>query len=125
MKKLIIMSCLMAVVSFASGKINSSMNSTQSVSEVLHMETKTFKVYGNCAMCKKRIESSLESVKGVSEATWDVDSKLLTVTFDPHVITLDKIKETIAKAGHDTDEVKTSEKVYNKLPGCCQYERAK
>ena len=125
MKKLIIVPCLIAVVSLTSGKVYSSVKSTESNCEVLHKETKTFKVYGNCGMCKKRIESSLEDVNGVSKATWDVDSKLLTVTFDPHVITLDKIKETIAKAGHDTDEVKASEKTYDKLPGCCQYERAK
>lgn len=88
------------------------------------METKTFKVYGNCGMCKKRIESSLDDVKGIKEARWDVESKMITVTYDPHVITLNKIKENITLAGHDTDEVSASKKVYNELPGCCQYDRA-
>ena len=124
MKKLI-MPCLMAVMTFVSIEIGATTNSVETTNEVLHNETETFKVYGNCGMCKKRIEASLKDVKGVSKATWDVKTKMMTVTFDPHVIALDKIKETIALVGHDTDNAKADDKTYDGLPGCCQYERTK
>ena len=76
-------------------------------------------------MCKKRIESSIKDVKGVTKATWDVKSKMMKVTFDPHKISLEKIKTTIASVGHDVDGVKADDKNYNNLPNCCQYDRTK
>jgi Cu(I)/Ag(I) efflux system membrane fusion protein len=27
----------------------------------------------------------------------------------------------VAKAGHDTEKYKATDKVYNDLPGCCKY----
>ena len=122
MKKLIV-ACMMAFVTIVSNSAHATLTSSEGASEILHNETEIFKVYGNCGMCKKRIESSLKDVKGVTKATWDVKSKMMTVTFDPHKITLEKIKETIALVGHDTDDVKADNKVYNGLPGCCQYIR--
>ena len=85
-------------------------------------ETKTFKVYGNCSMCKKRIESALKT-KGVSSASWNVESKVLTVSYDPQVISLDEIHQKVAAVGHDTEKVKAEDKAYSNLMGCCQYSR--
>jgi copper chaperone CopZ len=90
----------------------------------MHNETATFKVYGNCGMCKNRIEMALK-VKGVSKANWDVKTKMLTVTYNPHEISLDEINKKIAVAGHDTETVKADDKTYANLMGCCQYERKK
>ncbi|HSZ73014.1 MAG TPA: heavy-metal-associated domain-containing protein [Cytophagaceae bacterium] len=87
-------------------------------------ETSTFKVFGNCGMCKSRIESALK-VKGVSKSSWDVKTKMLTVTYDPAVITLDDIHKKIAAVGHDTEKVKAEDKTYANLMVCCQYERKK
>lgn len=125
MKKLLVIPCLMAMMFFTSIAALATSGSIESTNEILHNETETFKVYGNCGMCKNRIESSLKDVKGVSKAKWDVKTKMITVTYDPHVITLDKIKETIASVGHDADGVKANNQVYEGLPSCCQYERAK
>jgi hypothetical protein len=33
------------------------------------------------------------------------------------------VKKAIAKVGHDTDEVKATDEDYEKLHGCCMYER--
>lgn len=85
----------------------------------------TFKVYGNCNMCKKRIETAAKSVDGVISADWNVETKMLDVTYDESKTDLQQINEAIAKAGHDTDTVKASDEAYNKLPGCCKYERKK
>lgn len=123
MKKLIVLPLIMASVLFSFGEPVSN-ETSNSVTEILHNKTETFKVYGNCGMCKNRIESSLKNIEGIKKATWDVKTKMITVTFDPDKITLNKIKETIASVGHDTDNVRGDEKAYQKLPGCCQFKRA-
>lgn len=124
MKRILIVPIVLSSVLFSFGE-NSSLKNTDSVLEIQHLETTTFKVYGNCNMCKKTIESSLKDVEGIQKAEWDVKTKMITITFNPHQITLISIKEKIAAVGYDTDEVKAQESVYNKLPNCCQYERAK
>jgi hypothetical protein len=49
-----------------------------------------FKVDGECAQCKKRIEDAARD-KGVSAAKWNVETKLLTLTFDPAKTTAEKV----------------------------------
>lgn len=85
--------------------------------------TDIFMVYGNCGMCERRIEGALAQVKGVQFANWDVDTKVMTVKYDDTAISLDDIKKKVAEAGHDTDKFRALTEVYDKLPGCCQYER--
>ena len=83
------------------------------------------KVYGNCGMCKSRIEKAAKSVKGVKSAAWDKESKILTVSFDSNKCSLNKISEAISGAGHDTQQSVASDESYEKLPGCCHYSRKK
>ena len=85
--------------------------------------TSKFKVLGNCGMCEKRIEKAAK-IKGVTFADWDVDSKMLTIHFNEKKVTPGKVHQAVAAVGHDTDKVRASDKVYAKLHGCCQYERA-
>lgn len=94
------------------------------VSKPQHEETVSFKVYGNCGMCKSRIEAALKEVNGVRSAVWDVETKMITITFNPHVIQLKDIHQKIAAVGHDTDQAKVDDAVYKKLPKCCKYKRA-
>lgn len=84
--------------------------------------TEKFKVYGNCGMCKERIEKAL-MVKGVKYAFWDKETEMATVKFNPDVITLDQLHRNVATVGHDTDLVKADDKVYENLHSCCKYER--
>jgi mercuric ion binding protein len=88
-------------------------------------ETITFKVYGNCGMCKTTIESALKDVEGVRFAVWSEKSKKITVKYNPKLISLDKIHAKIAAVGYDTEEAKAKDEVYKNLHGCCQYERPK
>jgi len=88
------------------------------------LQTATFKVYGNCGMCEERIESAL-LVPGVKVADWDQETKMLTVTFRPFKISLQSIHEMVAAVGHDTDLVRAKDAVYDKLHGCCKYDRPK
>ena len=85
----------------------------------------TFKVAGNCGMCETRIEKAAKSVDGVLSADWDKETKMIEVKFDSDKVAIQKVDMAIAKVGHDTKMHKASDEVYNKLPGCCKYERMK
>ena len=98
--------------------------SFNSMAKTFHQETTSFKVYGNCGTCKNRIETALK-VNGISSANWDVKTKVLTITYDPHKISLADINKKIAAVGHDTETIKADDKTYTNLMGCCQYERKK
>jgi len=88
-------------------------------------KTENFKVYGNCGMCKARIEKAAKAVDGVSAADWNDETKMIALTFDESKTDADKVQVAIAKVGHDTDLHKATDQAYSKLPGCCQYDRAK
>lgn len=94
------------------------------ISTVSFAQTKTveakIKVYGNCGMCKKRIETALDS-KGIKQASWDTKTKELSVAYNSDKITEQQIHELIASVGHDTDKVKAKDDVYADLPFCCLY----
>jgi len=85
----------------------------------------TFKVAGNCGMCETRIENAAKSVDGVLSADWDKETKMIDVKFDSDKANIHKVHMAIAKVGHDTKMHKASNEVYDKLPGCCKYDRMK
>ena len=87
-------------------------------------KTEKFKVLGNCGMCETRIEKAALSVDGVSKAEWDKESKQLEVVYDDKKVDVHKIHMAVAKVGHDTEMHKANDDVYNKLPGCCKYDRS-
>ena len=86
--------------------------------------TDTINVHGNCGMCKENIEGALD-IKGIKSADWNKETKQLIVTYLASKITMDAIQHKIADAGYDTEKYKASDKAYNKLHACCQYERGK
>jgi copper chaperone CopZ len=85
----------------------------------------SFTVYGNCGMCKRRIEGALVSLPGVQSAMWDSEAQTAKVVFDETQVSLDELKKKVAEVGHDTDTFRADDAVYAKLPGCCLYERPK
>jgi len=85
----------------------------------------TFEVAGNCGMCETRIEKAAKSVDGVLSSDWDKETKMIEVKFDSDKVEIHKVHLAIAKSGHDTRMHKASDEVYDKLPGCCKYERMK
>ena len=88
-------------------------------------KTETFKVYGNCAMCKETIEGSLKKKDGILSKKWDQEKQEITVTYDPSKITIEKIGEKIAGVGYDNLYAKAKDETYSNLHKCCQYERPK
>ncbi len=83
----------------------------------------SFKVAGKCGMCETRIENAALSVRGVESADWDKESGIIELEYNAKKADLDKIQKTIATAGHDTELYTANDKVYEKLPECCKYER--
>lgn len=85
-------------------------------------EHASFRVAGNCGMCKDRIEAAALSVAGVKTALWDSESQEIHMDIESG-IPLETVHEVIAEAGHDTELRKAPDEVYNELPECCLYER--
>lgn len=78
------------------------------------------KVYGNCGMCKARIEKALDRT-GIKTATWDSKTKMLSVVYNTGKLSEQQIHNFIAEVGHDTDKAKAKDETYAKLPFCCLY----
>lgn len=83
-------------------------------------ETVTILTSAQCDMCKERVEKVLAYTKGVKKSRLDVNTKSITVVYNPDKITPEKIREIIAKTGYDADTVAADKDAYDKLPGCCK-----
>jgi len=88
-------------------------------------KTEKVKVNGNCDMCKARIEKAAKAVDGVTSVNWDKETKMMNLAFDDSKTDVHKVEMAIANAGHDTEMHKATDEAYDKLPGCCQYDRVK
>lgn len=95
------------------------------MNQKMNQEHMTIKVAGNCEMCKDRIEKVAKLVAGVSSAEWNATDKLLGITFDKDLTSLEKIEKAVADSGHDTDLFRAKDDVYHSLPECCKYVRTK
>ncbi|MDQ3047500.1 MAG: cation transporter [Bacteroidota bacterium] len=73
-----------------------------------------------CDMCKETLEKAMAFEKGVKRSSLDVDSKILTVTYNPKKTTVEKIRLAVTKAGYDADEIPANNKAYDKLDACCK-----
>jgi copper chaperone CopZ len=90
--------------------------------QIKNAKTETVKVYGNCGMCKKTIEKA-SNENGVAKTDWNVDSNMLTMTYDATKTNPDAILKKVADAGYDSDKFKAPDDAYNNLHTCCQYDR--
>lgn len=88
-----------------------------------NVEKASFKVRGNCSMCKARIEKATTSLAGVGTALWEAETQIIELEYDPELIDLTDIHKAIAKAGHDTQKASAADEVYDNLPPCCLYQR--
>lgn len=105
-----------AFLFLAAGVANAQSKSTAAV------KTTTFKVWGNCGMCKKNIEGAAKT-SGASFASWNVNTKMLTVKYAARKTSVDKIQKGIANAGYDNVTYTGNDEAYKNLDECCQYDR--
>ncbi len=73
-----------------------------------------------CEMCKETIEYELTFTKGIKFVELDVDSKIVTVEFNPKKISVEDIRKSISGVGYNADTVKRDPKAYANLPFCCR-----
>lgn len=97
---------------------------TSCAAPIKNAQTESFKVAGKCEMCKNVIETTA-NMKGVTEAEWDVKTKMLKLTFNPEKISSSDVLKRIAYAGYDNEEFLAPDEAYAKLPDCCKYDRLK
>jgi mercuric ion binding protein len=88
------------------------------------VKKETIKVWGNCSSCKKHIEKAAITA-GATTASWNIDSKQLSVSYDPAKTSSITIQQAIAKAGYDTQDLSGDNTAYKRLDACCQYDRKK
>ncbi len=77
-------------------------------------------VDGSCSTCKERIEKAAMQLMGINSASWDLDSKTLTLDTDD-TFYKDDLLTHLASVGHDTKTVYASEETVNDLEVCCSY----
>lgn len=87
--------------------------------EVAELQEASFKVFGNCDLCKGRIEKAAIGVDGVQTAEWDKESKILKISHES--INIHGVHEAVVAVGHDTEMHKADDAVYKAIPECCYY----
>jgi mercuric ion binding protein len=73
-----------------------------------------------CDMCKETIEKAMAFEKGVKKSNLNVDSKYLSVWFNPKKTTSENIRISLTKIGYDADNYPAQNKAYEKLNECCK-----
>lgn len=90
--------------------------------QIKNAKTETVKIFGNCGMCETTIEKA-GSLNKLASVDWDKDTKMATITYDAAKTNPDEILKRIALSGYDSEKFLAPTDAYNKLPGCCQYDR--
>lgn len=96
--------------------------SITSFSQIKNSKTEIVTIYGNCGMCKTKIENT-GNVKKVAKVEWNQETQMATLTYDATKTNQDEILKRIALAGYDSDTFLAPDDVYDNLHGCCQYDR--
>ncbi len=79
------------------------------------VKTSTFKVWGNCGMCKTTIEGAAKN-SGSTYASWDMEYAAAKTNDE-------KIQKNIANAGYDNVKYTAPDAAYDGLHECCKYDR--
>lgn len=98
------------------------LSSKNTLAQIKNSKTETVKIYGNCSMCKSRIERA-GNLKNTATVIWDKESKEASLRYDGSKTNQDEILKRIALAGHDNERFLTPDDVYAQLPECCLYDR--
>jgi len=81
----------------------------------------SLEVDGVCGMCKDRIEKACIKTKGVKSAVWNIETHELKLMYNTAKTDLETIQKEIIAVGHDTKEMKATDKAYNTVHACCRY----
>jgi cation transport ATPase len=87
---------------------------------VKNTEEITIKTSAVCGMCKERIEHDMSYAKGVKSVFLNLETKELTVGYNPKKTTPEGLRKAVSKIGYEADNVAADPKAYAKLPACCR-----
>ena len=83
-------------------------------------ETVDIKTSAKCDDCKERIEKALAFEKGVKDVKVNLETAVVSITYNPEKTNPTSLKKVISSIGYDADDIKAEEKAYHALPLCCQ-----
>ncbi len=83
-------------------------------------DTLNIQTSAQCETCKKTLENDMSFVKGVKKSVLDLDTKILTVVYNPEKTDPGKLRVAVTKIGYDADSLKADPKAYKRLPDCCK-----
>lgn len=84
------------------------------------IQTINIKTSAVCDMCKERIEKEMAFTKGVTSATLDVKTAILTVSYKASKTDPATIRKAINGIGYDADDSPADPKAYDDLHHCCK-----
>jgi copper chaperone CopZ len=83
-------------------------------------ETIQIKTSARCGMCKKTLETQLPRYGGVSKVSLNVETKMLTVAYNPGKTNPDKIRKAVNDIGYDADDKIAPDANQKRLKPCCR-----
>jgi len=66
--------------------------------QIKNTKTETVKIYGNCGMCKTKIEKA-GNLKNIAKVDWNEDTKMATLTYDESKTNQDENTKTYCACG--------------------------
>ncbi len=78
------------------------------------------KTSGICEMCQYTLEKDMAFEKGVKEASFNLDDKVMTVVYNPKKTDAQTIRTRITMVGYHADTLARDPMAYEKLPMCCK-----
>lgn len=69
----------------------------------MNLQTTTLKISGmHCTSCAMSIDFELEDIAGVKKTTTSYAKQTVQITYDPTLVSLDRIQSAIASLGYST-----------------------
>lgn len=93
---------------------------TKKKTETVVIQTRSNCKEDACEEYKGIIENTVNYMKGVVFAEFDSATRKVTVKYKTKVVTAQQIRQKIADAGYDADDVKATKESTEKLPICCK-----
>ena len=94
----------------------------KSIKKSKNIEEVTFVTSIECKNCVKKVEANIPYEKGVKDLKVDLESRSVTIKFDPSKTDSNKLAEAIKKLGFTADVKKCDEKCDGKCEGGCNGE---
>ncbi len=57
----------------------------------------------HCRMCSAKLEKMLSELDGVESASINIPEKLLTMQYDPEIVSVDEVRERFVEMGYDIE----------------------